>query len=139
MNNYNYINYDWYRNANMNYQNMNNNSNLFNPKDGFEKGNMFSNLYSEYKNYKPINPKINNDRERLLNDISSICFASHELNLYLDIHPEDQSMISLFNDYKMKEKELISEFENKYGPLTTNSIMKNPFSWEEEKWPWEVE
>ena len=44
MNNYKYYDYLYRNNINMN------NQNLFNPKEGFEKGNMFSNLYSEYKN-----------------------------------------------------------------------------------------
>ena len=134
MNNYNFVNYDWYRNSNMNIVN-----NLYNPKEGFEKGNMFPTLYSEYKSYKPIKPKITNEKEKLLYDISSICFATHELNLYLDINPTDTTMIRLYNDYINKEKELVSIYESKFGPINTNTIMKEPFSWEEENWPWEVE
>ena len=134
MNNYNYVNYDWYRKSNIDKIN-----NLYNPKEGFEKGNMFPNIYSEYKNYKPLKPKINNEREKLLYDISTICFATHELNLYLDLNPNDMTIIQLYNDYKNKESQLVEEYERKFGPLTTSSIMKEPFSWEEDKWPWEVE
>ena len=41
----NYIYYDWYPNGNV-YLNRNNKDTqqLFNPKEGFEKGNLFSNL-----------------------------------------------------------------------------------------------
>ena len=134
MNNYNYVNYDWYRKSNIDKIN-----NLYNPKEGFEKGNMFPNIYSEYKNYKPLKPKINNEREKLLYDISTICFATHELNLYLDLNPNDMTIIQLYNDYKNKESQLVEEYERKFGPLITSSIMKEPFSWEEDKWPWEVE
>lgn len=142
MNNYNYLSYDWYRNSNFNYPNMNNytNNNLYNPTEGFEKGNMFPNLYNQYKNYRPIKPKASTEREVLLNELSAICFAAHELNLYLDMHPNDQRMIKLFNDYIKKENDLKEEYEKKYGPLSTSSgNMKTPFSWENEKWPWEVE
>lgn len=131
MNNY-YYQYDW-RNNPMN--NMNK-VNLFNPKEGFEKGNMFENIYSEYKNYKPEVLKPTNDQERLLYNIQTICFAAHDLNLYLDLNPNDQSMITLFNDYLKKEEELIKEYESKYGPMTINS---NINEWVNNKWPWEVD
>lgn len=131
-----YINYDWYRNANMkNFSNMN----LFSPREGFEKGNLFSNLYSQYKNYRPAALKPKNEREKKLFELSAIAFAAHELNLYLDIHPEDQSMLALFNDYRRKSNDLIKEYEEKYGPLTisSNSLEGNTFAWEEDAWPWE--
>ena len=44
-----------------------------------------------------LNPK--DEREKKLYELSAICFAAHELNLYLDLHPEDKSMFMLFNDY----------------------------------------
>lgn len=131
MNNY-YYQYDWRHNP----MNNMNKVNLFNPKEGFEKGNMFENIYSEYKNYKPEVLKPTNDQEKLLYNIQTICFAAHDLNLYLDMNPNDQSMITLFNDYLKKEEELIKEYESKYGPMTINS---NINEWVNNKWPWEVD
>ena len=125
----NYYQYNW-RHTPMN------NVDLFNPKEGFEKGNMFSNLYNEYKNYKPLDLKPTNEREKLLYNIQTICFAAHDLNLYLDLNPNDQSMITLFNDYLKKEEELIKEYESKYGPMTVNN---NINEWVNNKWPWEVD
>jgi len=131
MNNYKY--YDYL------YRNNMNNQNLFNPKDGFEKGNMFSNLYSEYKNYKPqkLNPR--NEQEKVLYELDSIGFAMHELNLYLDMHPEDQSMVVLFNDYRKKYDELTKSYESMYGPLgvSSNEMENKTFSWINSPWPWE--
>ena len=43
-----------------------NNQQLFNPNEGFIKGNLFSNLYSEYKNYKPQNLNPRNEQEKML-------------------------------------------------------------------------
>ena len=125
----NYYQYNW-RHTPMN------NVDLFNPKEGFEKGNMFSNLYNEYKNYKPLDLKPTNEREKLLYNIQTICFAAHDLNLYLDLNPNDQSMITLFNDYLKKEEELIKEYESKYGPMMVNN---NINEWVNNKWPWEVD
>lgn len=133
MNNYKYYDYLYRNNMNMN------NQNLFNPTEGFIKGNMFSNLYSEYKNYKPqmLNPK--SEQEKMLYELDSISFAAHELNLYLDMHPEDQSMVTLFNDYRRKLEELTKNYESMYGPLTVNSneMENKTFSWVNTTWPWE--
>jgi len=132
----NYINYDWYRNTKMNSFA---NADLFNPTEAYEKGNLFRELYSQYKNYRPATLKPKNERERKLLELSTIAFAAHELNLYLDLHPEDQSMLALFNDYRKKSNELIREYEEKYGPLTvsSNSIDGNKFTWTTDPWPWE--
>ena len=146
MNNYNKYNYDWYFARNMNnnfYPNMNNmnqNTNLFNPKEGFEKGNIFENLYSEYKNYKPQNLRARSEQERKLLEIQTIGFMTHDLNLYLDIHPTDQSMLMLFNDYRRKKEELVREYEKQYGPMTIGSegMDSQTFEWENTSWPWEV-
>lgn len=140
MNNY-FNDYYWIQdrnNLNPNMYEMNK-INLFSPKEGFEKGNLFSNLYSEYKNYRPANLTPKNEKERLLLNLQAITFASHELNLYLDLHPEDQSILKLFEDYKNKKQELTKEYEDKYGPLTVTSENNNSttFNWVNENWPWE--
>ena len=127
----NYMNYDWYR-AN---QSMNN---LFNPKDGFEKGNMFENLFSQYKNYQEEKLKPITEQEKELYELSAISFAAQDLNLYLDTHPDDKSMFMLFKDYTNKLNSLVEEYERKYGPLNINSKeMNTSFTWESDKWPWE--
>ena len=139
MNQENYIYYDWYPNRNV-YLNRNNmdTQQLFNPKERFEKGNLFSNLYREYKNYKPTSLRANTDEERLSLNLQALCFAAHELNLYLDLHPEDQSMIALFNDYQKQIQDLTREYETKYGPLFVSSNNNNSsFEWVNNKWPWE--
>jgi hypothetical protein len=134
MNNYNYFDYNWYRNSN-------DNTSLYGPKEGFEKGNLFSSIYSPYKNYKPATLKATTEQESLLYELSAYSFAAHELNLYLDINPKDQSLIKLFNDYRTKANTLIAEYEKKYGPLNISSAnsSNNTFTWEQSSWPWEVE
>ena len=135
MNNYKYVNYDWY---NMNRQYQPNNLSLYNPEEAIIRGNLFKDLYKEYKNYKPRKPQLRTDQERKLFEIQSLCFASHELNLYLDLHPEDQSMLRLMNDYIIKKDQLVKEYENKYGPLTLNNTSNQTiFTWVNNTWPWE--
>ena len=90
--------------------NMMSNPSLFTPEEGFNKGNMFSNLYDPYKNYIPVSLKGRTDEERLYLELARVCFAKHEINLYLDLHPEDTSMIRLFNDYREKENMLLKQY-----------------------------
>ena len=113
---------------------------LFTPAVSLDNGNLFSNLYSQYKNYKPVAVTANNEREALMRELGRMAFAAHELNLYLDIHPDDTGMITLFNDYREKANQLMSEYDKKFGPLTinSNSLNQTPFMWEKDVWPWEV-
>lgn len=135
----NYIEYDWYRNNNyLNNQYNSNNMSLDNPKDGFEKGNMFKNLYNQYKDYKPAKLIATNDRKQKLYDISAMCFAAHELNLYLDLNPDDKSAFMLFMDYEKKTNKMVEEYERMYGPLNVDSKEMQSFTWSTENWPWEV-
>lgn len=112
---------------------------LYSPEEGFQRGNLFPELYTPYKNYQPAVLKPNDEKARLLLEISEYSFAAHELNLYLDLHPNDNSMLTLFNDYRRKTDELINEYEKNYGPITLSSsdLVKAPFAWEEDTWPFE--
>ena len=143
MNNYQYQNYYWVQNRNNFDPYLNNNmdnTKLYNPKEGFERGNLFQNLYSEYKNYQPMNVLPKTEQEKKRYELQAMCFAAHELNLYLDTHPNDQSMMSLLNDYRRKAEDLTKAYEEKYGPLTVSSsgMENSAYSWIESPWPWEV-
>lgn len=139
---YNY-NYDtWYQNM-MRNSNSNNNmtaSSLFTPEVAYNNGNLFSNLYSQYKSYRPTQLSANTEKEKLLLDIGRLSFAAHDLNLYLDLNPNDESMLTLFNDYRKQADSMISEYESKFGPLniSSNSLESGPFKWINSPWPWEV-
>ena len=145
MNNYTYLNDEWYKSLPKDYSfrnnsNMNNfNQSLVIPTEGYNRGNMFANLYDQYKNYRPETLRASNEQERLFLEISRAHFAAHELNLYLDIYPNDVSMIKLFNDYREKCEQLTKEYEQKYGPLSikSDSLNQTPFMWEKSPWPWE--
>lgn len=140
----NYINYP--KNYNLNL--MQNSSpqmgnynwqNTYNPYEGLIRGNMFKELYNPYKSEKPyaINPA--NEQASMLTDIDSLCFALIDLNLYLDVHPEDKNKIELFNQYRIEQNELIRQYENKFEPLllSSDSLNTYPWSWDDRPWPWE--
>lgn len=116
------------------------NNNILDTKLGFKRGNIFNNLYDEYKNYKPQELKANSEREDLLLQIDEQRFAMIEINLYLDLYPNDKSALSKFNTYLKKEKELVTLYESKYGPLTIGSpVQTNNWLWDNSPWPWEVQ
>lgn len=124
---------------NYNYFVRNDSTNLFNPEQGYNLGNMFADLYDPYKNYKPVSLKASNQKERDYLELSRISFAMHEMNLFLDIHPDDSIIQNLFNDYRRKFVELEKNYEDKYGALSvcSDSLEKEPFGWATTNFPWE--
>ena len=130
----------------LNYQSLmpkmqtNQSGNVLDSFEGFKRGNMFSNLYYPYRNYKPAELKAVSEREDMLMQLQELNFAMIDLGLYLDLHDNDRSAINLFNEYQKKEKELCKMFENKYGPLTFDSKeVGNTWTWDNGPWPWEVQ
>ena len=142
MYNYNYPSNFYFDENNLkNYQKNNyyQNDNLFNPYEGLIRGNLFKNIYAPYKNQKPYAIKPMNDQAKMLTDIDSLDFALIDLNLYLDVYPDDKNAIELFNKYRNEQNELLNDYQNKYGPILLNSDALNnmPWMWDNNPWPWE--
>lgn len=142
MYNYNLKN-DYYNYENNNYNQPTytkneNPSSLYDPYNGFIRGNMFPSLYNEYK-VKPIDIMPKSDKEALLLYVDALSFAAHDINLYLDVYPNDNDMIQLFNQYKVEANKLMEEYQDKFGPLVVNSdaTNKTPWTWDNSPWPWE--
>ncbi len=133
------MNYDFYDDMQVlnGYVNVNNQKNmdLFNPYEGYLKGNVFRNEYVPYKNYKVAKININSEKEELLFNINEYGFMMHDLNLYLDVHPDNQEALNKFNEYRNKVNELIMKYERKYGPLMVSNTDNKTFNWVNE-WPW---
>lgn len=134
--------------GNMNYQGQTNyeqknyqmqKDNLYDPYQGFIRGNMFKDLYDPYKLNNPYNIEPANDQAKMLTSIDALSFAMIDLNLYLDIYPNSKEYIDLFNRYRIEKNNLVKEYENKYGPLTLDSDANNtyPWAWDRMPWPWE--
>ena len=120
--------------------NMTTNQNLASPYEGFIRGNLYNNLYQQYKNYRPQRLVPNNEQAELLLNVNQTTFAAHEIRLYLDNYPNDTNMINLFNQYQKQASDAIKAYEKKYGPILQDSPSEtNKFSWQAYSWPWEVE
>ncbi len=132
------MNYDFYDdmsilNGYMPY--VNDSLNLFNPYEGFLKGNSFKDLYVPYKDYRVAKINFNSEKEELLFNIDEYSFMAHDLNLYLDVNPNNMEALNKYNEYRNKTNELITKYERRYGPLTVSNVCDNTFSWIV-NWPW---
>ncbi len=124
-------------NVNIDSINFNRNNDIYKSLEGFNKGNMFSDIYSKYKNnnYKL---KVNNPKDDLLYKIQMYSFALKDFNLYLDVHPEDTKILREFRDTNMMYTEAKNEYESKYGPLcVTSASSTSKWEWLDEPWPWD--
>ena len=112
---------------------------LYDPYQGFIRGNMFPDIYNTYKVKRPFDIQPMNEQAKLLTYIDSLQFAAHDLNLYLDTHPNNRDMIQLFNQYRKETEKAIQEYEKQYGPLFVMSDALNtaPWAWNQLPWPWE--
>ena len=117
--------------------NFNRDESLYSPMEGFNKGNMFSDMYSRYKNHV-YKLKVTNDRDMLLYKIQMYNFAMKDMNLYLDIYPDDKKMLSNFQEYKKMYNELKNKYESVYGPLCAKDVVNSDkWTWIDNPWPWD--
>ena len=116
-----------------------NDQRFYSAEEGYVKGNLDRRIYKGYRNYQPLMPTKSNERCSRLIDIGIVYAAKHDLKLILDVYPQDQELIRMFNKYRLEEKRLVEDYERKYGPLDTcSSAMENyPWAWVEGPWPWE--
>lgn len=121
--------------VNNNYQQ----GNIYDPYQGFIRGTMFPSLYDPYKMDRPFEIQPMNEQAQMLTNIDALTFATIDLDLYLDVNPNDQRAIELFNQYRLQNEELIKAYENKFGPLTLSSdaLATYPWVWDDRPWPWE--
>lgn len=136
LDNYNYNNYNYNQPL---YTEDVNSTSLYDPYQGFIRGNMFPKLYDKYESNEPFQLNPSNEKEQLLVFLDALSFATFDINLYLDVYPNDKDMVALFNQYRIEADKLKSEYESKYGPILVDSDASNvyPWAWDNEPWPWE--
>lgn len=112
---------------------------LFDSKNGLKYGNMFSNEYVGYKNYKESDIIPTTKKGELLLKIYEYDFALNDLSLFLDLHPDDQSTYELFRKYTNEEKMLVDVYEKNYGPLELCDSDYDSYMWYMGPWTWTKE
>ncbi len=121
-----------------NYFNLSQEEEILNPKEGLTIGNLFYNLYSPYKNYKPNALQATTEKDQILLRIQELDFAINDLQLYLDLHPENNELYELFKKYVAESNKLTDYYSDKYEPLEINKDNCQSYQWYKEPWPWEV-
>jgi hypothetical protein len=112
--------------------------NLFQSDEAFMLGNLFQDLYQSYKGFSNYIIQPTNQRQQLLLNVQINSFVAHEINLYLDNHPNDLKMIQLYSEYVKKANQAKKEYEKCFGPLNvSDSSTSQPFEWIESPWPWQ--
>ena len=115
------------------------NESLSNLEVGFEKGNIFKELYEPYKNYQPKNIRPKTEQEEIFLRIEVLAFAMHEINLYLSVYPDDMKMIGKYHELQGEYAHALKHYEAKYMPIECNSeyMTTSPYTWTETPWPWD--
>ena len=108
----------------------------YNLDEALKNGNLFPDLYDQYKNYRPFDLKANTEREKKLLEIQKLDFAINDLNLYLDLNPTDMEAYELIKKYVRSCMEKKDEYSSIYGPLTLDET-QNEYEWSKGVWPWE--
>lgn len=138
-----YDTYEGVKTKNMNYQNnvidSSSQEMFYDANEGFIKGNIEKSIYDPYKNYVPVEPKVNTDREALLLFIQKSGFAAHDLGLYLDTHPNAKAALDLRNFYLKQYNNAMNRYQKQFGALGMNdeNLNETPFQWVQSPWPWE--
>ena len=114
-------------------------SDVLTPKQGLNLGNMFASEYDRYKNYRPRELKAGSAQEQALLEIRELAFAINDLNLKLDVDPDNSEYFNLFKEYAKELDIRVREYSNKYDVLEVCYDLKNEFTWYKNPWPWEVD
>lgn len=112
--------------------------NLFTPDVAFSNGTIFKCLYEPYKNFVPSKPTASNEKDRALLAVQMYGAALHDINLYLDVFPNDLEALKIRKEYYEKYKRAKEEYEEKYSPycLLSDFSENKPFGFSTENFPW---
>ena len=76
-------------------------------------------------------------REELMREIHALSFAMAEAQLFLDTHPECRDALTYFRDTRNQLDGLMTEYQNKYGPLFADMTVGDKWTWVDGPWPWQ--
>ena len=76
--------------------------------------------------------------EALLREVQALSFAKVETELYLDTHPENAAALEYYKEILGDLDEVMTEYQNKYGPLLAEGVVGESWNWIKGKWPWQL-
>ena len=69
--------------------------------------------------------------------IQELDFILNDLNLYLDINPNDDKVYNLFKNTALELQNLKKKYEDKYMVLKLIDDTKGKYTWIDNPWPWD--
>lgn len=105
-------------------------------EDGYLYGNMFKDEYVPYKNYSVYKINGSGEKESLKLKIMEETFVINDLNLYLDLNPNDNEIFTEFKKHLNLLDKYKKEYEDKYSSICITGI-NNDYNWTNSPWPWE--
>lgn len=81
------------------------------------------------------------EKDKLMRNVQTACFALDDVILYLDSHPNDRNALNYYEKYKMMRNQAMEEYTSKFGPLNAYevNVNNNSWAWVASPWPWERE
>ena len=74
----------------------------------------------------------------VLSDYQALCFAAHELALYLDTHKDDREAFEMLKTFLALKQEAKERYAKKYGAVCPDDMMyAKSFTWTDDPWPWD--
>ncbi len=107
------------------------------PEEGFMRGNLEKGTFIPYNQYTYFKLKPENERERMLLKLMAYSFAINDLNLYLDLNPNDMAVFDKFKKYAKELNDLEIEYIKKFGPIVVCETDGANFDWIKNPWPWD--
>ena len=105
----------------------------YDPADALKRGTLFPGLDLPFMNM--VNMEDLNGTP--LGEVMALCFAAHELQLYLDTHPGDTEAFALLKSVLGLAEEAKRRYVAKYGPLNPDDLQcSESFDWLKDPWPW---
>ena len=118
--------------------NLLNDNNYYEKDTALEKGNLFKDLYVPYKNYKEGKIKVYNQKDKDMLKLQELYFIINDLNLYLDLYPEDNKAFNYYKSIIKEYNKSKEEYVKKYGPIDLLDETED-YEWTVSTFPWEDE
>ena len=105
----------------------------YDAEDAIKRGTLFPGLDLPFMNM--VNTRDVTDTP--LGEVMALCFVSHELQLYLDTHPDDTDAFATLKQMLELTAEAKRRYVKRYGPLCPSDLAESEtFDWLKNPWPW---
>ena len=105
--------------------------------EALQRGTLFPGLDLPFMNLVNNNPELAGTP---LGEVMALCFASHELRLYLDTHPGDEEAFDTLRQMLKLTAEAKRRYTARFGPLTPTDLAESEhFDWLDGPWPWQYQ